>query len=148
MIEVLELATLRTDMAMSFRPLVVVKSRMGEFEALRHLVDRGVATPRILVELLDSIQWEDRGQLLQALVKAATQMAARQQPRAGEAFGELAGELVARPEFAGSNFSWGDGELARCRSGRGRAASSVSRWVAYATSHHLEHVAQRGTSGL
>ncbi|WP_196777718.1 beta family protein [Lentzea aerocolonigenes] len=366
---------------MSFRPLVVIKSKMGEFEALRHLIDRGVATPRVLVELLDSIQWDGRGQLLQSLVKAATQMAARQQPlwidshllspsaslarhpggsfeqldnriesalldeygllapdvpafipvvtasaaddelravamlqehrprpivirfrnlgvsarelddgvrrviratradknlshaivdlgfvetvqlrqvraavwlaqavldrlapqsitllagsipatrhgfattvrdrpevplwlevahgingaeinygdygvvhpnapragspgprtvypylyytvpncviamrrqpakefgnvapgAAGKAFGELAGELVARPEFAGSNFSWGDGELARCRSGRDRAASSVSRWVAYATSHHLEHVAQRGTSGL
>ena len=67
---------------------------------------------------------------------------------AAEAFSELAGELVARPEFAGSGFSWGDGELARCRSGRGRGASTVSRWVAYATSHHLEHLAQRGTSGL
>jgi hypothetical protein len=366
---------------MPFRPLVVVKSKMGEFEALRHLIDRGVATPRVIVELLDSVQLEGGGQLLPALVKAAVQMAARHQPlwidshllspaaalsphpggpyaqldtriesalldeygllapdvpafipvvaasatddelsavallqehrprpvvirfrnlgvstrelddcfqrvvrrtradqnlwhavvdlgfvetvhpgqvraavslaqavadrlgpqsitllagsipatrhgfatavrdrpevplwlevthgvkeveinygdygvvhpnppRAGnpgprtvypylyytvpnaviamrrqpareigkvapgavaEAFSELAGELVARPEFAGSTFSWGDGELARCRSGRGRTASTVSRWVAYATSHHLEHLAQRGTSGL
>lgn len=381
MIEVVEPATLRRDMAMSFRPLVVVKSKMGELKALRHLIDRGVATPRVVVELLDSVQLEGGGQLLPALVKTATQMAVRQQPlwidshllspaaaiarhpggafehldnriesalideygllapdvpsfipvvtasatddelravallqehrprpivirfrnlgvsarelddsfqrivrsaradknlthaivdlgfvetvqpqqvrsaisltqavvdrlgpqsttllagsipatrhgfatavrnrpevplwlevahgvngaeinygdygvvhpnppKAGtpgprtvypylyytvpncviamrrqparddgkvapgataRAFSELADELVARPEFAGSNFSWGDDELARCRSGRGRTASTVSRWVAYATSHHLEHLAQRGTSGL
>lgn len=381
MIEVVEPTTPRRDVAMSFRPLAVVKSKMGEFEALRHLVDRGVATPRVIVELLDSVQLEGRGQLLPSLVKVAVQMAARQQPlwidshllsptaaitrhpsssfehldnriesalfdeygllapdvpafipvvadsatdvelravallqehrprpivirfrnlgvsarelddsfqrivrstradknlshavvdlgfvetihpqqirsavslaqavvdrlapqsttllagsipptrhgfttavrnrpevplwlevahgvngaeinygdygvvhpnppKAGtpgprtvypylyytvpnyviamrrqptrdtgkvipgataEAFSELAGELVARPEFAGSSFSWGDGELTRCRSGHGRTASTVSRWVAYATSHHLEHLAQRGTSGL
>lgn len=204
MIEVVEPTTLRRDVAMSFRPLVVVKSKMGEFEALRHLVDRGVATPRVIVELLDSVQLEGRGQLLPSLVKVAVQMAVRQQPlwidshllsptaaitrhpsssfehldnriesalfvpnyviamrrqpardtgkvvpgAAAEAFSELAGELVARPEFAGSTFSWGDGELARCRRVHGRTASTVSRWVAYATSHHLEHLAQRATSGL
>ncbi|MBM7864532.1 beta family protein [Lentzea nigeriaca] len=67
---------------------------------------------------------------------------------AGEAFTDLADELVARPEFAGSGYSWGDRELLGCRRGGGRTANRVSRWVAIAMSHHLEHLAQRGPSEL
>ncbi|GHH50354.1 beta family protein [Lentzea cavernae] len=62
---------------------------------------------------------------------------------AGEAFSDIADELVARPEFAGSSYSWGDRELAGCRRGGSRTASTVSRWVAMATSHHLEHLTRR-----
>ncbi|GAA2981813.1 hypothetical protein GCM10010483_27450 [Actinokineospora diospyrosa] len=58
---------------------------------------------------------------------------------AAEAFGELAEELLARQDFAGAEFSWGDRELREC--GQGRAAGAVPRWVAMATSHHLAHVA-------
>ncbi|MFJ8960742.1 hypothetical protein ACIRG5_15280 [Lentzea sp. NPDC102401] len=67
---------------------------------------------------------------------------------AAEAFTDLADELVARPEFAGSGYSWGDRELAGCRRGGGQTASSVSRWIAMAMSHHLEHLTQRAPSEL
>ncbi|GGU62174.1 hypothetical protein GCM10010178_62960 [Lentzea flava] len=70
------------------------------------------------------------------------------QGAAGEAFTDLADELVARPEFAGSDYSWGDRELMGCRRGGGRTANKVSRWVAIAMSHHLEHLAQRAPSEL
>ncbi|MFD9704118.1 hypothetical protein [Lentzea sp. NPDC059081] len=66
----------------------------------------------------------------------------------GEAFADLADELVARPDFAGSTYSWGDRELAGCRSGGGRSAKTVSRWVAMAMSHHLEHLAKRPPAEL
>ncbi len=67
---------------------------------------------------------------------------------AGEAFTDLADELVARPEFAGGDYSWGDRELAGCRRGGGRSAKTVSRWVAIAMSHHLEHLARRPPAEL
>jgi hypothetical protein len=66
----------------------------------------------------------------------------------GEAFTDLADELVARPEFAGSDYSWGDRELAGCRRGGGRSAQTVSRWVAFAMSHHLEHLIRRPPAEL
>ncbi|MFJ5988858.1 hypothetical protein [Lentzea sp. NPDC092896] len=67
---------------------------------------------------------------------------------AAEAFTDLADELVARPEFAGSGYSWGDRELAGCRRGGGQTASGVSRWIAMAMSHHLEHLTRRAPSEL
>ena len=67
---------------------------------------------------------------------------------AGEAFADIADELVARPEFAGSGFSWGDRELTRCRRGGDRTAGSVPRWIAMATSHHLEHLTRRAPAEL
>lgn len=70
------------------------------------------------------------------------------QGAAAEAFSEIAEELTRRPEFAGKNYSWGDHELARCRRGGGSAAGSVSRWVAIATSHHIEHLARRTSPDL
>ncbi|MFC3894730.1 hypothetical protein ACFOWZ_24885 [Lentzea rhizosphaerae] len=67
---------------------------------------------------------------------------------AGEAFTDLADELVSRPEFAGRDYSWGDGELVGCSRTGGRTASTVSRWVAIAMSHHLEHLVRRAPSEL
>ncbi|MFD5827788.1 hypothetical protein [Lentzea sp. NPDC060358] len=66
----------------------------------------------------------------------------------GEAFTDLADELVARPEFAGSTYSWGDHALAGCRRGGGRSAATASKWVAMAMSHHLEHLAKRSPAEL
>ncbi|MBB5804857.1 hypothetical protein F4560_004625 [Saccharothrix ecbatanensis] len=65
-----------------------------------------------------------------------------------EAFTALAEELLARPEFAGRNFSWGDHELTRCGRGGGRTAGTVPRWIAIATSHHIGHVTRRAPSDL
>ncbi|MGM1063585.1 beta family protein [Saccharothrix sp. Mg75] len=70
------------------------------------------------------------------------------QGAAVEAFTALAEELLARPEFAGRDFSWGDHELTRCRRGGGRTAGTVPRWIAIATSHHIEHVTRRAPSDL
>ena len=61
-----------------------------------------------------------------------------------EMFTDLVEELVERNDFAGPDYSWGDRELTRCRRKGGRTAGSVTKWVAMATSHHLEHVS-RGT---
>ncbi|QWF77192.1 beta family protein [Amycolatopsis sp. CA-230715] len=65
-----------------------------------------------------------------------------------ELFADLVEELVERDDFAGPDYSWGDSELARCRHAGGRTAGSVSRWVAMATSHHLEHVSRRTATDL
>ncbi|MFI9449738.1 hypothetical protein [Amycolatopsis sp. NPDC052450] len=65
-----------------------------------------------------------------------------------ERFTDLVEELAERNDFAGPDYSWGDGELARCRRTGGRTAGSVSRWVAMATSHHIEHVARRSATDL
>jgi T4 beta protein len=46
---------------------------------------------------------------------------------AEEAFAEIADELVSRPEFAGSSFSWGDRQLARCRLGGSHRAGAAPR---------------------
>jgi hypothetical protein len=76
----------------------------------------------------------------------------RRRPEAGdasaEAFADLAEELVDRPDFAGSGYSWGDEVLAQCRRRGERSAGSVSKWVAMATSHHIEHVSRRAASEL
>jgi hypothetical protein len=65
-----------------------------------------------------------------------------------ELFADIAEELVEREDFAGPGYSWGDHELTRCRRSGGRTAGSVSRWVAMATSHHLEHVSRRTAADL
>ena len=56
-----------------------------------------------------------------------------------EGFADLAGELVGRPDFAGSGYSWGDEQLEMCGRGADTAGTS-SRWIAMATSHHIRHV--------
>ncbi|MET9230438.1 hypothetical protein [Lentzea sp. NPDC003310] len=65
-----------------------------------------------------------------------------------EAFSDIADELVARQEFAGSGYSWGDRELAGCRRGGDRTAGSVPRWIALATSHHIAHLTRRAPGEL
>ncbi|MFC3456194.1 beta family protein [Amycolatopsis speibonae] len=65
-----------------------------------------------------------------------------------ELFADLVEELVKRVDFAGPAYSWGDHELTRCRRTGGQTAGSVSRWVAMATSHHIEHVARRTPADL
>ncbi|UMO99598.1 beta family protein [Amycolatopsis sp. EV170708-02-1] len=65
-----------------------------------------------------------------------------------ERFTDLVEELVERADFAGPGYSWGDDELTRCRRTGGRSTGSVSRWVAMATSHHIEHVARRSAADL
>jgi hypothetical protein len=65
-----------------------------------------------------------------------------------ELFADLVEELIERDDFAGPDYSWGDRELTRCRHKGGQTAGSVSRWVAMATSHHLEHVARRTEADL
>lgn len=65
-----------------------------------------------------------------------------------EMFTDLAEELVGRRDFAGPDYSWGDRELTRCRRNGGRAAGAVGKWVAMATSHHLEHLSRRTPADL
>ncbi|WP_410651049.1 beta family protein [Amycolatopsis sp. cmx-4-54] len=65
-----------------------------------------------------------------------------------ELFADLAEELIERDDFAGPDYSWGDRELTRCRRTGGQTAGSVPRWVAMATSHHLEHVSRRTATDL
>ncbi|RJQ71903.1 hypothetical protein D5S17_26955 [Pseudonocardiaceae bacterium YIM PH 21723] len=59
-----------------------------------------------------------------------------------EEFCRIAGELVARPEYPGPGFSWGDGELHRCRPGGDSRAGGSSQWIAMAMSHHMAHLAR------
>ncbi|MFD9889961.1 hypothetical protein ACFWY9_11525 [Amycolatopsis sp. NPDC059027] len=67
---------------------------------------------------------------------------------AADLFADLVEELVERDDFAGPDYSWGDRELTQCRRSGGRTAGSVSRWLAMATSHHLEHVSRRTAADL
>ncbi len=67
---------------------------------------------------------------------------------AAELFADLAEELVKRNDFAGPDYSWGDRELTRCQLTGKQSAGSVPRWVAMATSHHLEHVSRRTADDL
>ncbi|GLZ36881.1 hypothetical protein Acsp05_05060 [Actinokineospora sp. NBRC 105648] len=64
------------------------------------------------------------------------------------AFNDLAEELVTRSEFAGKDYSWGDRELTNCGRGGTRTAGTVPRWVAIATSHHLEHLTRHPGEGI
>lgn len=57
-------------------------------------------------------------------------------------FLKVADELVHRPEFAGADFSWGDRNLYTCRKRPNPQVGSASRWIAFATSHHVVHVSR------
>lgn len=57
-------------------------------------------------------------------------------------FREVADELVHRPEFAGSGFSWGDGNLYSCRTSRAIPVGNPTKWIALATSHHMAHLSR------
>lgn len=64
---------------MPFRPLVVLKSKMGELEALCRILPQHDPRTTIVVELLDSITAEG-GRLLPALVRAGEHMAEHGRP--------------------------------------------------------------------
>jgi hypothetical protein len=57
-----------------------------------------------------------------------------------EQYRDLASMLVARREYAGPRFSWGDDRLLDCARGNG-TPSGQEHWRAVGTSHHLRHVA-------
>jgi hypothetical protein len=59
-----------------------------------------------------------------------------------EQYRQLCRLLVARPEFAGSDFTWGDLQIAECAAGLG-APGSQTRWRGAGTSHHLRHVIEQ-----
>ena len=67
---------------------------------------------------------------------------------AAELFADLAEELVERDDFAGPGYSWGDRELTQCRPTGSKVAGAVPRWIAMATSHHLQHVSHRPADDL
>jgi hypothetical protein len=56
-----------------------------------------------------------------------------------EQYRDLCRQLVAQPEFAGSDFSWGDREIEECADGFG-SPGSQHKWRGAGTSHHLRHV--------
>jgi Beta protein len=54
----------------------------------------------------------------------------------------LCGRLVARPEFAGSDFSWGDAQIAACAAGESEPGSQ-NQWRGAGSSHHFRLVTQQ-----
>jgi hypothetical protein len=56
-----------------------------------------------------------------------------------EQYRQLCRQLVAQPEFAGADFSWGDLQIAECADGVGEPGWQ-NRWRGAGTSHHLRHV--------
>jgi hypothetical protein len=59
-----------------------------------------------------------------------------------EQYYELCEQLVARPEFAGASYSWGDAIIADCANGS-REPGSQNLWRGAGTSHHLQLVTDR-----
>lgn len=59
-----------------------------------------------------------------------------------EQYYELCEQLVARPEFAGASYSWGDAIIAECVNGS-RDPGSQNLWRGAGTSHHLRLVSAR-----
>ncbi|WP_119576264.1 beta family protein [Micromonospora radicis] len=66
---------------------------------------------------------------------------ARNETGGNDSFYDLCKTLVASDHWPaeGSNFSWGDSELARCAR-RQPGPGSATQWRAWGTSHHLAHV--------
>ena len=66
---------------MPFRPLVALKSKMGELDAIHHITpdDQGTR-PGIILELLDTVRPADGAQLFPALVEAAAHMVLMRHP--------------------------------------------------------------------
>jgi hypothetical protein len=54
----------------------------------------------------------------------------------------LCEQLVARPEFAGDSYSWGDGIISDCAKGS-REPGSQNVWRGAGTAHHLRFVTDR-----
>lgn len=63
------------------------------------------------------------------------------EPPRARAFRELCRELVDTDVFAGPDFSWGDRKLSNAARGNEKTLGRASRPVAFATSHHLAHLA-------
>ena len=59
--------------------------------------------------------------------------------RGNEQYEDLCKQLVARPEFSGGGYSWGDGVIDECASGL-RDPGSQGMWRGAGTSHHLQFV--------
>ena len=59
--------------------------------------------------------------------------------RGNEQYEDLCKQLVARAEFSGGSYSWGDGVIDECARGL-RDAGSQGMWRGAGTSHHLEFV--------
>lgn len=60
-------------------------------------------------------------------------------------FRDLAAQIVARHEYCGAGFSWGDEYIAECASGI-RGTGNLATWVSVATNHHLTFVVDRISS--
>jgi Beta protein len=56
-----------------------------------------------------------------------------------EQYVDLCQQLVARPEFAGASYSWGDSIIAGCAAGN-IPPGAQPLWRGAGTSHHLQHV--------
>lgn len=52
---------------------------------------------------------------------------------------DLCGRLVARPEYSGPEFSWGDGYIDRCATSA-EGPGNATTWRKIGTSHHIEFV--------
>lgn len=59
-----------------------------------------------------------------------------------EQYRELCRKLVARPEYLGSSYSWGDLQIQKCADGI-LAPGSQNLWRAVGTSHHLRFVTEQ-----
>jgi Beta protein len=56
-----------------------------------------------------------------------------------EQFNSICQALVARPEFAGADFSWGDDFIAKCAAGTA-GPGNASTWIQVNTNHHITAV--------
>jgi len=59
-----------------------------------------------------------------------------------EQYRQLCRQLVAQPEFAGREFTWGDRKIAECADGIGDPGWQP-QWRGAGTSHHLRHVVEQ-----
>ena len=59
-----------------------------------------------------------------------------------EQYRQLCRLLVAQPEFAGRDFTWGDHQIAECADGIGEPGWQ-NQWRGAGTSHHLRHVVEQ-----
>jgi hypothetical protein len=59
-----------------------------------------------------------------------------------EQYQDLCEQLVARSEFSGSEYSWGDAVIEKCASGR-QEPGSQSTWRGAGTSHHVQLITDR-----
>ena len=59
-----------------------------------------------------------------------------------EQFHEVCGDLVRRAEYAGQQFSWGDGYIFDCAAKR-VGTGNLTTWRKVGTSHHLAMVAHQ-----